>query len=530
MFLAAPLLLRAYRGLRRFDPAIDGKAKKEKVSALRHLLAASQLMKANNISSLDLSVDSPYRSTFIDYVGNVVRFDEHFYTKDFAEEIGNKQDYAVGSNFYTTRLTQSRTTRVEYPGRPSPVLVLDNELVTILKDVTDGLLNEYGIGNIQSELCLWLLRAVAIHDIDAKPSPEILLSALKANIEGLFTADICKAILPSIDGLKYFLDGYSNEIFSADICNFAELRSQLFSAATNSAGKVFQSQILETDSRYQKVLKAIKGNELNFLFSGPPGTGKTFYAHEIAKKLVDGDSDRIKFLQFHPSVSYDDFIEGYTLVPTDNGMIKYQLEKKHFLRFCEIADQDPNNNYVIVIDEISRGDPSRIFGEMLTYIEPEYRGKIFSLAYSGRESYIPRNLIIIATANPYDRSVGEMDDAFLRRFRMIEFLADSAPLKIRLKDNGMDDNASQRLLHLFDTINSVMPYGFGHAHFFKVCNTDDICELWDSKLKFLLQRTLDYELEKYRVVDSKFQELFPRKKVADAIEELNAAANATTAQ
>lgn len=250
-------------------------------------------------------------------------------------------------------------------------------------------------------------------------------------------------------------------------------------------------------------------NELNFLFLGSPGTGKTWHAHRVANALTGANGNRIAFLQFHPSMAYDDFVEGYSpTLAADQTTIKYEIKPKHFLKLCDAARADADNRYVMVIDEISRGDPSRVFGEMLTYVEPDYRDRTFTLGYSGKPYSVPSNLIIIATANPYDRSVGEMDDAFLRRFEIVEFAPDKDVLRGRLTKNGMPENLQRKVLHLFENLNAILPNAIGHAHLFGLRTAADVEQVWRSRLRFMVQRMLQFEPEKWEAIVQKYEEMF----------------------
>jgi 5-methylcytosine-specific restriction enzyme B len=148
------------------------------------------------------------------------------------------------------------------------------------------------------------------------------------------------------------------------------------------------------------------------ILQGPPGTSKSYLAARLAIRLA-GNSARVRFIQFHPSYQYEDFIEGPTI---SNGNI--EVRPRHLVEMAEEAESAPNLTFVIVIDELSRGDAARIFGEALTYVERTKRGLPFFLA-SGREFAVPANLIFIATMNPFDRGVDEVDAAFERRFAKI---------------------------------------------------------------------------------------------------------------
>ena len=238
-----------------------------------------------------------------------------------------------------------------------------------------------------------------------------------------------------------------------------------------------------------RIIAAIETkDELNFLLYGPPGTGKTYLAHKFARMMTEGNEDRVLFLQFHPSMSYDDFVEGYVPRPTAGGMA-YEPEPRHFLKLCEKARANPDDRYVVLIDEISRADPSRVLGELLTYIENDYRENEFSLAYSGKKVSIPSNVIIVATTNPYDRSVSELDDALIRRFYMVEIAPNRVALEEHLNGAGLHETFTGKLLHLFDILNAAFPHGFGHSHFYGVASEDEMQDLWESKFRFMIKRS-----------------------------------------
>lgn len=127
--------------------------------------------------------------------------------------------------------------------------------------------------------------------------------------------------------------------------------------------------------------------------------------------MGEEDNSRIKFIQFHQNYSYEDFIMGYK--PTENG---FELKKGVFYEFCKTAENDPGRDYFFIIDEINRGNMSKIFGELLMLIENDYRGKSISLAYDDREFLVPKNLYIIGMMNTADRSLAMIDYALRRRF------------------------------------------------------------------------------------------------------------------
>lgn len=159
----------------------------------------------------------------------------------------------------------------------------------------------------------------------------------------------------------------------------------------------------------------------NLVLQGPPGTGKTWLAKRLAYALIDEeDSSKITSVQFHPNFSYEDFVEGYRPASSDDTTKSLTLNIKPgpFLKAIGEAEEYPNDKYVIIIEEINRGNPAQIFGEMLTLLENSKRKKeeAINLLYSSKPVYIPSNLYVIGTMNTADRSIAMIDYALRRRF------------------------------------------------------------------------------------------------------------------
>ena len=157
----------------------------------------------------------------------------------------------------------------------------------------------------------------------------------------------------------------------------------------------------------------------NLILYGPPGTGKTYLAKAIAQALTGNEQvtedERFRLVQFHPSYAYEDFVQG--LRPDlKQSSLRYELKAGPFLRIAQDAAQEPDVFYVLVIDEINRGDPARIFGELLYALE--YRDEPVALPLGG-ELMVPSNLIILGTMNSVDRSVALVDYALRRRFGFV---------------------------------------------------------------------------------------------------------------
>lgn len=258
----------------------------------------------------------------------------------------------------------------------------------------------------------------------------------------------------------------------------------------------------EDDADYLAITTAIRQREsYAFLLAGPPGTGKSRKARQLAIKIA-GDPKRELFLQFHPSMGYDDFVQGFRPVAVKNDKdeevgVTYKLASRLFMKHAEAARDDKDNPYVVVIDELNRGDVARIFGEVLTYLEPSYRRKPFRLSYADGDVTLPRNLIVIATANPYDRSVTDLDDALLRRFWVIEVEPNANVLRAHLEEEGVEAGLVNRTVHLFTIINGVMPNGFGHTNFLRVRTLDDLKAVWVGRVKMGLRRAYAHRLETF---------------------------------
>ncbi|MGC9458846.1 McrB family protein [Vibrio genomosp. F10] len=193
---------------------------------------------------------------------------------------------------------------------------------------------------------------------------------------------------------------------------------------------------LKTESGEVERMDSI-ANELllpmNQILYGPPGTGKTYHLQQIEKTYIsDTPHDeplnrRYSMTTFHQSYGYEEFIEGIKAETDENGNISYSVSPGVFLKLCQRAEKDPNHRYAIFIDEINRGNISKIFGELISLIELDKRSGCdnamsIKLTYSGKEFSVPANVDIIGTMNTADRSLAMMDTALRRRFDFVEMM------------------------------------------------------------------------------------------------------------
>ena len=235
-------------------------------------------------------------------------------------------------------------------------------------------------------------------------------------------------------------------------------------------------------------LENLLKNKKNIILQGAPGVGKTFCARRLAYELMgEKDESRVSLIQFHQNYSYEDFILGYKPVGSD-----FELQRGIFYKFCISAANNPDKPYFFIIDEINRGNLSKIFGELLMLIEKDYRGEKLTLAYKDEKFFVPKNLYIIGMMNTADRSLAMIDYALRRRFSFYDMRPGFDSEGFRKYQTGLANEHFDRLIEKVKELNRAIAsdeslgsgFELGHSYF---CGQKAITDDW-------LHQVINYDL------------------------------------
>ncbi len=232
----------------------------------------------------------------------------------------------------------------------------------------------------------------------------------------------------------------------------------------------FLSDVYMESEEYAVLVDLIRTKK-NVILQGAPGVGKTFAAKRLAYSMMGiKDQNRVMMIQFHQSYSYEDFILGFR--PSESG---FELKKGAFYNFCKKAEIDSDNEYFFIIDEINRGNLSKIFGELFMLIESDKRGIQLQLLYSDEKFAVPKNVYIIGMMNTADRSLAMLDYALRRRFAFYEMCPGFETEGFREYRMALKNDKFNNLIHCVESLNAVISaddslgdgFCIGHSYF---CN------------------------------------------------------------
>jgi 5-methylcytosine-specific restriction protein B len=324
----------------------------------------------------------------------------------------------------------------------------------------------------------------------------------------IWNKPITKEILPKSDSFDQFYAGTPGTNFKATKAQFEELKEL-----------INQLDLLE-DPQNQYLVRKEQNHPLNLILYGPPGTGKTFQTINYALSIIENRSlseleieprealrdrfedylqnEQIAFVTFHQSFSYEDFVEGIKPVVKKKNVV-YKVEPGVFKlianKALQSAENESNKKFVIVLDELNRGNVASIFGELITLIETDKRsgGKEALqaiLPYSKERFSVPSNLYILATMNTTDRSVESLDIALRRRFDFVEMSPRPEMIsQIAKKPVAAGVDLKKLLVAINQRIEVLLDrdYCIGHSYFLNVETLNDLKEIFSKKIIPLLQ-------------------------------------------
>lgn len=341
----------------------------------------------------------------------------------------------------------------------------------------------------------------------AKESSKGIFIDIPVEVPGFEVAAGAASVLSPLSGYQYFIRSIK-ELERA----VSEFRGFVSPSSDKNASLSAPSIKFEEPELNQRIEIGVT----NTILYGPPGTGKTYATASRAVAICDEQpstlSDRtavmkryealrkvgrISFITFHQSYGYEEFVEGLRPHVNDEGQVTYSVNPGVFRRACDAAQKSadagdkPGKPHVLIIDEINRANISKVFGELITLLEPDKREGCLNaitvkLPYSGEDFTVPANLHIIGTMNTADRSIALLDTALRRRFDFEELVPDPAELKNRQVE-GIDltlllKGLNERIEVLFDRDHRV-----GHAFFYEVQTLDQLDYVFRRKVLPLLQ-------------------------------------------
>ena len=326
-----------------------------------------------------------------------------------------------------------------------------------------------------------------VHDSSGGYYPNVrAVSWMRTNVIGLDLSTSMKTLADITRRSKFLQLINSVESVKSeddDVCSVMPIQEY--------SREYFLDEVYMDADRYDSISGVLSVKQ-NVILQGAPGVGKTYAAKRLAYSMMGvKDISRVELVQFHQSYSYEDFIEGYR--PSGAG---FELVKGAFYSFCKKAADDEENDYFFIIDEINRGNLSKIFGELFMLIESDKRGpkNKLQLLYSRELFYVPRNVHIIGMMNTADRSLAMLDYALRRRFAFVELSPAFDSDGFRDYCAGLDNPRFEALVREVESLNRAIAedeslgegFCIGHSYF---CNMEA-----DSCTDAALASIVDYEL------------------------------------
>ena len=284
----------------------------------------------------------------------------------------------------------------------------------------------------------------------------------------------------------------------------------------------FLNDVFMEKPAYEELVSLLEYKK-NIILQGSPGVGKTFLAEKLAYSILKETNDfHVEKVQFHQNYSYEDFIIGYK--PTKDG---FELQRGVFYWFCKHAAKDPNGKYFFIIDEINRGNLSKVFGELLMLIEKDKRGKQLKLAYGGELFDVPSNIYIIGMMNTADRGLATIDYALRRRFSFYEVAPAFGRDKFKalMKNNGISDAMISKVNSLMIALNTFIAdepqsglgegFRIGHSYFCsKPVDGQEEEEWYNSIVKYEIKPLLEeYWFDNKNLLEEQLGKIITTKKV-----------------
>lgn len=357
--------------------------------------------------------------------------------------------------------------------------------IKAIYEITQGIHNTANGEEIEFELIEKL--EIPIHWNDLKNNPSLQECEVFINNQG----SLFKLTEEEYEIIREVID--NKNIITEKLLKSENIKSYKFS---DDPDKPF---ISEAD--FLNTVSLLKRKK-NIILQGPPGVGKTFIARKLAYEIMQEVKDaNIEMVQFHQSYSYEDFIQG--LRPTQKG--GFDLRDGIFYSFCQRALAHPERPFFFIIDEINRGNLSKIFGELMMLIEADKREEKFALKLTYAEDeedrfYVPDNLYIIGTMNTADRSLAIVDYALRRRFAFVSLQPDyGSNFRSFLADKGLSEGIIEHICTSISKLNNKIKedvnlgegFQIGHSYFCTYSNDGNENQWWTDILNYELKPLLE---------------------------------------